>query len=116
MKGATSVRLRSVCDACSRSKVKCSGTVPCERCARRKIDCHYRPMQKYRKGEQQDDQAGDEHEATEEPRPSRETTGACLATHERRTWTAFFKLYKANAHGCAAYFFHLKRRFLTLGP
>ena len=33
--------VKVACDVCARGKRKCSGDVPCERCKRLKIACHY---------------------------------------------------------------------------
>lgn len=34
-------KLRSACDACRRSKVKCSGGTVCARCYKQDVICHY---------------------------------------------------------------------------
>ncbi|KAF4334012.1 C6 finger domain protein [Fusarium beomiforme] len=39
----TSSRSRSACDACRRSKIKCSGGNPCSTCRWSQICCHYTP-------------------------------------------------------------------------
>ncbi|CAM9725479.1 unnamed protein product, partial [Phaeothamnion confervicola] len=36
-----SEQMRSTCDACTRSKIKCEGGLPCARCNRRKVECVY---------------------------------------------------------------------------
>lgn len=36
-------KLRNACDTCHRSKVRCSGTSPCSRCAGHGIECTYSP-------------------------------------------------------------------------
>jgi hypothetical protein len=38
--------INRTCDACSISKVKCSGTQPCTRCTSRGVDCFYRARKK----------------------------------------------------------------------
>lgn len=38
-----SPRLRSACDSCRQSKVKCSGESTCSRCLKQDLPCHYSP-------------------------------------------------------------------------
>lgn len=39
-------RLKSTCERCSQAKVKCSGSIPCERCTRKGFECEYRMEKK----------------------------------------------------------------------
>lgn len=34
--------LRKSCDTCTSSKTKCCGSIPCDRCKKRKIECKFR--------------------------------------------------------------------------
>lgn len=34
--------LRKSCDTCTSSKTKCQGSIPCDRCKKRKIECKFR--------------------------------------------------------------------------
>lgn len=34
--------LRKSCDDCTSSKTKCQGSIPCDRCKKRRIECKFR--------------------------------------------------------------------------
>lgn len=34
--------LRKSCDTCTSSKTKCQGSIPCDRCKKRRIECKFR--------------------------------------------------------------------------
>ncbi|CAN0497853.1 unnamed protein product, partial [Ectocarpus sp. 8 AP-2014] len=33
--------LRKSCDTCTSSKTKCQGSIPCDRCKKRRIECKF---------------------------------------------------------------------------
>lgn len=40
--------LRKSCDTCTSSKTKCQGSIPCDRCKKRRIDCKFRSVESVR--------------------------------------------------------------------
>jgi len=98
----TELKFRSVCDSCSKSKVKCSGMQPCDRCTRKKFECHFRPI-KHRGSVTKKMSMMAFHEGTNELAGAGD--GCWLADHERKTWSVFFALYKSFRMGCASLWF-----------
>lgn len=88
------VKLRTVCDICTSSKVKCDGKTPCSRCARKGFECHYRPFR---------------HQKQATPQSLQDQMSKTLPTapdglfffeeYERKTWSVFFTLYKKLLKG-----------------
>ena len=105
-------KFRSVCDECVTAKVKCNGKNPCERCAKRGIHCHYRPI-KSRKSVKKDLLSSDANpndysEVDLMAQAYAENKGGQLhqlADYERKTWAVFFSLFKQFRHGCSAFWF-----------
>jgi hypothetical protein len=130
------VKLRSVCDACTSAKVRCNGKMPCERCLKKSIECHYLPF-KHRGGGggdkpgansirggggagQQQLQAGQHPvqsiSALSESYFHRDDS--ILDEYERKTWSVFFTLYRSFGKGCSLFWFQQQLfkmlRFLEL--
>jgi len=85
--------LKGSCDACTASKVKCSGGNPCERCQMRDIACSYRPKRK--RGPQKGfktGKAGSSCSTVE--RNENEDDFSFVSTYERRVWSVFFTMFK----------------------
>mmetsp|Transcript_21749 Transcript_21749/g.42779 ORF Transcript_21749/g.42779 Transcript_21749/m.42779 type:complete len:616 (-) Transcript_21749:111-1958(-) len=79
------VLLKGSCDACTSSKVKCSGGNPCNRCKAKGIVCSYRPKRK--RGPQKGAK-------TSNKRSLRENGFSFISTYERRVWSVFFTMFK----------------------
>jgi len=76
--------LKGSCDACTASKVKCSGGNPCSRCSQKDIACSYRPKRK--RGPQR-------AKSSKRSAPSDENF-AFVSTYEKRVWSTFFTMFK----------------------
>jgi len=111
------LELRSTCDTCASSKVKCNGKEPCERCSRKGIDCFYSPKKK-RGPAPKDHQLPIVVKATAitnsiENKDSGISYGNAqeflsrdkLNKHERISWSVFFTLYKHYGVSCSLYWF-----------
>mmetsp|Transcript_18796 Transcript_18796/g.36833 ORF Transcript_18796/g.36833 Transcript_18796/m.36833 type:complete len:628 (-) Transcript_18796:126-2009(-) len=109
--------LKSSCDACTSSKVKCSGEDPCARCVRKGIQCFYSPKKKRGPVKKR------ERAALVANQPMVVSTNlsgnkqmSSLGSHERRSWSVFFTLYKHYAVSCSLFWFnrqlHKMRQYL----
>ncbi|GBG27160.1 Xylanolytic transcriptional activator xlnR [Hondaea fermentalgiana] len=109
--------LKSSCDACTGSKVKCSGEDPCSRCVRKGIQCFYSPKKKRGPVKKR------ERAALVANQPMVVSTNlsgnkqmSSLGSHERRSWSVFFTLYKHYAVSCSLFWFnrqlHKMRQYL----
>ena len=100
------VILRTSCDACTTSKIKCSGGGQCTRCQRKNVACFYLPRQR----------RGPRTKRTYEKKLKPEMlvkdakvdpTSAlnALEVREKRSWSVFFSLYKRfNTSGSRVWF------------
>lgn len=94
-------KLRSVCDACTSAKLRCNGKVPCERCLKKGIECHYQPY-KNRGG------GGGSSAGAAKAKPQAKQPDALdtfMDEHERRSWSVFFTLYRSFGKGCSMFWF-----------
>uniref|UniRef100_A0A7S2WSH6 Zn(2)-C6 fungal-type domain-containing protein n=2 Tax=Sar TaxID=2698737 RepID=A0A7S2WSH6_9STRA len=109
--------LKSSCDACTESKVKCSGGDPCARCVKKGIQCFYSPRKK--RGPLKKPKTGDAGVSTANKKPTASVesqvqsgiivTGdklSSIGAYERRTWSVFFTLYKHYAVSCSLFWFN----------
>lgn len=102
-----SIKLRSVCDICTSSKVKCDGNAPCGRCQRKGLECHYRPFRHQKKPTPKtlQDQLVRDLASTAPPCPTHADADAPTAglyffeEYERKTWSVFFSLYRKLVKG-----------------
>jgi len=109
------VKLRSVCDACTSAKVRCNGKVPCERCLKRGIECHYLPF-KSRGGDKASSSTGNAKTSSKaatarqsNAQAARHSTAhlsdSMLDANEKKIWSVFFTLYRSFGKGCAQFWF-----------
>eukprot|EP00924_Labyrinthula_sp_SR-Ha-C_P003557 maker-scaffold_53-snap-gene-1.7-mRNA-1 protein AED:0.00 eAED:0.00 QI:152/1/1/1/1/1/2/270/427 len=77
-------QLKKSCDACTKSKVKCVGGNPCNRCSKKRLDCHF-SVRKRRQKTVVD--------------MNRVHSGSFLAPYEKRIWSVFFSLFKHYSTG-----------------
>ena len=64
-------KMRTSCDACGHSKLRCGKQHPsCERCARKKINCNYSVSQLQYKNHQHHDSSGFEYKVQQTPLPN----------------------------------------------
>jgi len=117
------VKLRTACDHCTASKVRCDGGTPCARCLRTQTDCYYRPVKRPAPSQlrKSNDKAKTSRKELSPPTLSNYTEdgglkmeiglrqgASCLDEHERRTWTVFFSMYRKYSRGCSSYWFKMQ--------
>jgi len=100
--------LKSSCDACTRSKVRCTGEDPCTRCVRKGLQCFYSPKKKRGPAKRKERAAlvGNQPVLVSTLVDGNTKGMASLGSHERRSWSVFFTLYKHYAISCSLFWFN----------
>jgi hypothetical protein len=101
------VLLRTSCDACTASKVKCSGGEQCTRCQSKGVACFYSPRKKRGppKKRAREKKLQPEVLAMDAKGDPASALNA-LGVHEKRSWSVFFSLYKHFNTSCSRVWFN----------
>jgi len=99
--------LKSSCDACTASKVKCSGEDPCTRCVKKGVSCFYSPKKKRGPMKRERSMLVSNQPMVIKSSIEGSTNGlSSLGSHERRSWSVFFTLYKYYGVSCSLFWFN----------